>query len=447
MTLALLERLRRDHPEEWRPTLLVCPTSVLGNWEREAARFTPDLPVRRHHGANRMRTVDEFEESCPASALVITTYATARMDADLLAELEWGGVVIDEAQNIKNPSAAQTRALRRIKAPRRLALTGTPVENRLVDLWSILDWCNHGLLGPLAEFRRTVARPIERFRDPHVATRLRRLVEPFVLRRLKSDPDVAPDLPDKVEATVACSLSSAQIKLYRKAIKDTWKEIKGQTGIERAGKVLALLTALKQICNHPSHFLKKATVRAAQSGKLARLGEMLEEAVDEGDRALLFTQYVEMGKLLVKHLQSTFGFEVPFLHGGVPAKTRDAMVQRFQEDADAPPVFLLSLKAGGTGLNLTRASHVFHYDHWWNPAVESQATDRAHRIGQTRTVYVHRLVSLGTLEEKIAIMLEQKKGLANLAYGDGEAWLTELDDDQLHSLVELSDNAVEEEDA
>ncbi len=447
MTLALLERLRRDHPEEWRPTLLVCPTSVLGNWEREAAKFTPDLPVRRHHGANRMRTVDEFEESCPASALVITTYATARMDADLLAELEWGGVVIDEAQNIKNPSAAQTRALRRIKAPRRLALTGTPVENRLVDLWSILDWCNHGLLGPLAEFRRAVARPIERFRDPHVATRLRRLVEPFVLRRLKSDPDVAPDLPDKVEATVACSLSSAQIKLYRKAIKDTWKDIKGQTGIERAGKVLALLTALKQICNHPSHFLKKATVRAAQSGKLARLGEMLEEAVDQGDRVLLFTQYVEMGKLLVKHLQSTFGFEVPFLHGGVPAKTRDAMVQRFQEDADAPPVFLLSLKAGGTGLNLTRASHVFHYDHWWNPAVESQATDRAHRIGQTRTVYVHRLVSLGTLEEKIAVMLEQKKGLANLAYGDGEAWLTELDDDQLHSLVELSDNAVEEEDA
>ncbi len=447
MTLALLERLRRDHPEEWRPTLLVCPTSVLGNWEREAAKFTPDLPIHRHHGADRARSVEELEENCPASALIITTYATARLDADLLAELEWAGVVIDEAQNIKNPGAAQTRALRRIKAPRRLALTGTPVENRLADLWSILDWCNHGLLGPLAEFRRTVARPIERFRDPHVAARLRRLVEPFVLRRLKTDAEVAPDLPDKVEATVACSLSSTQIKLYRKAIKDTWKDICSQSGIERAGKVLALLTSLKQICNHPSHFQKKASANAAQSGKLARLGEMLEEVIEQGDRVLIFTQYVEMGKLLVKHLQSTFGFEVPFLHGGVPAKNRDAMVQRFQEDADAPPVFLLSLKAGGTGLTLTRASHVFHYDHWWNPAVESQATDRAHRIGQTRTVHVHRLVSLGTLEEKIALMLEQKKELANLAYGDGEAWLSELDDDELEKLISLSDNAVEEEEA
>ncbi len=447
MTLALLERLRLDHPEEWKPTLLVCPTSVLGNWQREAERFTPNLPVRRHHGPDRARTMDEFEENCPASALVMTTYATARLDAELLAEIEWGGIVIDEAQNIKNPSAAQTQALRRIKAPRRLALTGTPVENRLADLWSILDWCNRGLLGPLAEFRRTVARPIERFRDPHVASRLRRMVEPFVLRRLKTDPNVAPDLPDKVEATVACSLSRAQIKLYRKTIKDTWKDIKGKSGIQRRGRVLALLTALKQICNHPAHFQKKTTVTAAQSGKLARLGEMLEEIVDQGDRVLLFTQYVQMGKLLVKHLQSTFGFEVPFLHGGVPAKSRDAMVQRFQEDADAPPVFLLSLKAGGTGLNLTRATHVFHYDHWWNPAVESQATDRAHRIGQTRTVYVHRLVSLGTLEEKIADMLEQKKGLANLAYGDGEAWLTELGDDELRALVELSDDAVEGEEA
>lgn len=447
MTLALLESLRRDSPEERRPTLLVVPTSVLGNWEREATKFTPELPLRRHHGPDRARTLAEFEETCPAAALVMTTYTTARLDAELLAEIDWAGVVIDEAQNIKNPGTAQTQALRRIKAQRRLALTGTPVENRLSDLWSILDWCNRGLLGPLAEFRRTVARPIERYRDPHVAGRLRRMVEPFVLRRLKTDPDVAPDLPDKVEATVACSLSTAQIKLYRKTIKDTWNDIKSKSGIERAGKVLALLTALKQICNHPSHFQKKSTVRAAQSGKLARLGEMLEEVIGQGDRVLLFTQYVEMGKLLVKHLGSTLGIEVPFLHGGVPAATRDAMVQRFQEDVDAPPVFLLSLKAGGTGLNLTRATHVFHYDHWWNPAVESQATDRAHRIGQTRTVYVHRLVSLGTLEEKIAQMLEEKKGLANLAYGDGEKWLTELEDDELRKLVELSDDAVEGEEA
>ena len=446
MTLALLESLRRDNLDEWRPTLLVVPTSVLGNWEREAAKFVPELPLQRHHGPDRARTLDDFEEGCPGAALVMTTYATARLDAELLAEIDWAGVVIDEAQNIKNPGTAQTQALRRIKAQRRLALTGTPVENRLADLWSILDWCNKGLLGPLAEFRRTVARPIERFRDPHVAGRLRRMVEPFVLRRLKTDPDVAPDLPDKVEATVSCSLSKAQIKLYRKAIKDTWNDIKGKSGIERQGKVLALLTALKQICNHPAHFQKKSTVSAAQSGKLARLGEMLEEVIDQGDRVLLFTQYVEMGKLLVKHLESTLGIEVPFLHGGVPARTRDAMVQRFQEDVDAPPVFLLSLKAGGTGLNLTRATHVFHYDHWWNPAVESQATDRAHRIGQTRTVYVHRLVSLGTLEEKIAQMLEEKKGLANLAYGDGEKWLTELEDDELRRLVELSDDAIEGED-
>ncbi len=445
MTLALLQRLRETDPDEWRPTLLVCPTSVLGNWGREAEKFVPKLPVRRHHGPDRARSLDEFEENCPAGALVMTTYSTARLDAELLGEMEWAGIVIDEAQNIKNPSAAQTQALRGLHAKRKLALTGTPVENRLADLWSILDWGNRGLLGPLAEFRRVVARPIERYRDPRAAKRLRRLVEPFVLRRLKTDPNVAPDLPDKVEATVACSLSAQQVKLYRKTVADTWKDIQGKSGMQRRGKVLALLTALKQVCNHPAHYLKKGTVSAADSGKLARLTEMLEEAVGQGDRALVFTQYVEMGKLLVAHLESAFGWEVPFLHGGLNARARDDMVERFQEAADAPPVFILSLKAGGTGLNLTRATHVFHYDQWWNPAVEAQATDRAHRIGQTETVYVHKLVALGTLEEKIAHMLDEKRGLAEIAYGDGEQWLSELRDDELRALVELSSDAVEDD--
>ncbi|MHC5018946.1 MAG: DEAD/DEAH box helicase [Planctomycetota bacterium] len=439
--LALLQAVK-EASDPSKPSILICPTSVLGNWGREAERFVPDLPVVRHHGPERAKTVAEFHERVPAGALVLTTYAIARLDEGLLSRIDWACAVLDEAQNIKNPQAAQSMAVREFRAPRRFALTGTPVENRLADLWSILDWANPGLLGPLEQFRRVVARPIERYRDPRAAGRLRRLVSPFVLRRLKSDPEIAPDLPDKVDHTVACSLSKEQVRLYRKAVTDAWKDIQGKSGIKRRGKVLALLTALKQICNHPAHFLKKDKAPTAQSGKLQRLSQMIEEAMSAGDRALIFTQYVEMGHLLVQHLEKAFGWEVPFLHGGVPARKRDEQVARFQESPDAPPVFLLSLKAGGTGLNLTRANHVFHYDQWWNPAVEDQATDRAHRIGQTRTVYVHRLVSIGTLEEKIARMLDDKRGLAEIAIGQGEHWLTELGDEELRALVDLSADAV-----
>ncbi|MCI0341488.1 MAG: DEAD/DEAH box helicase [Planctomycetales bacterium] len=438
--LAFLLRQRSEKPDEKRGSLLVCPTSVLGNWQREAERFAPPLPVVRQHGPGRPKEPEALEKWVPPGGLVLTTYATARGDAELLCSYEWAHVILDEAQNVKNPATAQARAVRRFRAPSRIALTGTPVENRLQDLWMLLQFANPGFLGPLAEFRQAFAKPIERYRDPEAAARLRRLTGPFVLRRLKSE--VEADLPEKIEGTVACSLTREQATLYKQALERQWGGISGASGMERRGRVLALLTHLKQICNHPAHFMKEAGEIRGRSGKLQRLTEMLEEAISTGDRSLIFTQYVEMGDLLAPYLAETFKIEAPFLHGSLTGPARDALVKRFQEDPNGPPVLLVSLRAGGTGLNLTRATHVFHFDRWWNPAVEDQATDRTHRIGQTRAVHVHKLVTIGTLEEKISEMLEKKRGLADAVVGTGEGWLTELDDDQLRELVELSGDVV-----
>ncbi|WP_437553504.1 DEAD/DEAH box helicase [Sorangium sp. So ce367] len=457
--LAFLVGRRAAAPEDARPTLLVAPTSVVGNWEREAARFAPALPLVRHYGEGRARSAEEIASRASGASerpaeggdgvarragggLVLTTYGVLRRDAAALAGVDWAAVVLDEAQNIKNASSRTARAARALRAPHRVAMTGTPVENRLAELWSILEFANPGLLGPLEAFRRAYAVPIERYGDRKAAERLRRVAGPFLLRRIKNDPAVLQDLPPKDEARVFCTLTREQVTLYQAALDEAMRRIEEAEGIERRGLVLSLLTVLKQICNHPAQCLGEAGPLAGRSGKLARLTEMLEEALAVGDRALVFTQFREMGDRLVRHLAPSLDTEVLFLHGGTPRLARDAMVRRFQDDPRGPRVFVLSLKAGGAGLNLTAASHVFHFDRWWNPAVEDQATDRAHRIGQRRAVQVHKLVCAGTVEEKVDRMLEQKRDLAAQVVGQGEAWITELDDAALRELFALSRDAV-----
>ncbi len=443
--LAYLLWRRMAAADDGRPSLVVCPTSVVGNWEREIARFAPSLPVVRHYGAERARSADALR-SVPG-AVVITTYGLLRLDAAVLGDVDWGVAVLDEAQNIKNAASRTARAARTLRAAHRLALTGTPVENRLAELWSILEFADPGLLGPFESFRREFAVPIERYRDAQAAERLRRIVGPFVLRRLKSDPAVIRDLPTKQELKVVCSLTREQATLYQAAVDDALREIKETAGIQRRGRVLALITALKQICDHPAHYLGEPGPLEGRSGKLARLTEMLEEVLAAGEKALVFTQFREMGERLVAHLERALATEVVFLHGGVARTARDAMTRRFQEDERGPRVFVLSLRAGGTGLNLTAASHVFHFDRWWNPAVEDQATDRAYRIGQRRAVQVHALLTAGTVEEKVDRLLAQKRDLAARVVGAGERWITELDDASLRDLLALSADAVVTADA
>ncbi len=421
---------------EPRTTLVVAPTSVIGNWEREIHRFAPGIPVVRQHGATRARTIEDLRQRLEPNTIVLTSYGLLRRDRALLGGVEWGRVVLDEAQNIKNPSAQQTRAARALHTRSHLALTGTPVENRLTDLWSIMQFCNPGLLGPAEEFAERFAVPVERG-EPEATGSLRRIVRPFVLRRVKSDPDVAPDLPEKFISSVLCPLTPEQATLYRATVDEVLEQIASAQGMARRGRILALITGLKQICDHPALYLKQSGPLAGRSGKLARLTEMLEEVVAEGEAALVFTQYASMGRLLKAHLSEALGLDPLFLHGGTARASRDRMVERFQQ-SDGPQIFLLSLKAGGTGLNLTRATHVFHFDRWWNPAVEDQATDRTHRIGQTKRVMVHALTVSGTLEERINDLLERKRGLAERIVGAGEGWLTELSDTELNDLVALS---------
>jgi non-specific serine/threonine protein kinase len=423
------------------PTLLVCPMSLVGNWQREAARFTPRLRVHVHHGSDRARG-EEFDQAVADADLVVTTYAIAARDVEALREVPWRRVVLDEAQAIKNAATRQAQAVRSLAARQRIAVTGTPVENRLADLWSILDATNPGILGSAAAFTRRFAVPIERHGDEDAADRLRTLTRPFVLRRVKTDRSIIADLPDKLEMEVVCSLTREQATLYQAVVDDMMKKVEESEGIERRGLVLATMTKLKQVCNHPAQLLRDNTPLAGRSGKLERVEGVLEEVLAAGERALIFTQFAEFGAMLRAHLSARFGREVLFLHGGVPKKERDAMVTRFQagldrRDAAAPPLFVLSLKAGGTGLTLTAANHVLHVDRWWNPAVEDQATDRAFRIGQTRSVQVRKLVCAGTLEERIAAMITEKRGLAARIVGTGEGWLTELSTEQLRELVEL----------
>ena len=437
-TISLLIHEKETAGKLSAPALLIAPTSVVTNWDREMSRFAPGLQTYIHRGANRLRGA-AFSEAIREQDVVLTSYPVARLDAEFIQSTHWLAVILDEAQNIKNPDTKQTQAIRKINADFRIALTGTPVENRLSELWSIMHFLNPGYLGSRKSFRESFALPIERYHDETALAMLKQLTMPFILRRVKTDPRVITDLPEKVETKVYCTLTEEQATLYEAVVQDVMKRIEEEEGLQRRGLVLSMLMQLKQICNHPVQYLHQVGDLALEgrSGKLERLGELLEEILADGDRALIFTQFAEMGAMLADYLPRVFGAATQFLHGGTSAKARDQMVQRFQEDEQAPPLFILSLKAGGTGLNLTRANHVFHFDRWWNPAVEDQATDRAFRIGQKRNVQVHKFVTTGTLEEMIDDMIESKKGLAQAVVGSGETWLTEMSTDELRKAVSL----------
>ncbi len=444
ITLLLHERDQQNTPTaSLRPTLLICPMSIVGNWQKELQRFGPSLSVMIHYGPERLSD-EAFAQEAKKHDIVITTYALALRDKEHLLAVEWENIVVDEAQNIKNETAKQTQAIKQFVARQKIALTGTPVENRLSELWSIMEFLNPGYLGSGKDFRNTFAIPIERYHNAEKSGTLKRLIQPFVLRRLKTDKTIIQDLPDKMEMNVFCNLTQEQASLYEAVVKEMMEKIEQADGMERRGLILATLTKLKQVCNHPAHFLSDKSSLPRRSGKLARLEEMVEEVLEGNEKALIFTQYAEMGAMLQQYLQERFGCEILFLHGGTSKKQRDLMVQRFQEERHGAPLFILSLKAGGVGLNLTAANHVFHFDRWWNPAVENQATDRAFRIGQTKNVQVHKYVCIGTLEERIDQMIEQKKVLAESIVGSGENWLTEMSTDQLKSLFQLSREAVGE---
>lgn len=429
----------RRHRPGGHPILIVCPVSVLGNWRRELNRFAPTLRVTLHHGKGRAETPEDFRTMLAGSDIVLTSYNLLQRDEEIMAGVTFDGVVLDEAQNIKNPTTRQSKVARELRGHFRLALTGTPLENRPLDLWSIMDFLNEGLLGSRTHFMQTLEHPIVKQRRQGSMSALARLVRPFVLRRLKTDPEIVADLPEKSEQIVTATLSREQAILYESVVRKGLQEVeKAAEGIQRRGAILTTLLRLKQVCNHPAHYLMDGSVLPSRSGKLDLLSEMIEEALDEGDRCLIFTQFKEMGSLLKSHLETSFGGQVLFLHGGVPQKERDQMVTDFQASRpDGPKLFVLSLKAGGTGLNLTAANRVFHYDRWWNPAVEDQATDRAFRIGQLRNVFVHKFVCSGTLEERIQQMLDRKREVADSLLAAGENWLTELSNDDLKRLLTL----------
>ncbi len=498
--LALIQRHARQSAGSRKPFLLVCPTSVIGNWKREAGRFTPGLDVAVHHGADRARGAAAFRRMAGGHDVVVSSYGLLHRDLKAFRDAGWGGIVLDEAQNIKNPNTKQAQAARAVGADCRFALTGTPVENNVGDLWSIMEFLNPGLLGGQSSFKRDFFVPIQMLQDAGAAERLKTATGPFVLRRLKTDRSIISDLPEKVETKTYCQLTREQATLYEAVIEDVGGVLgmdggggggrpgaagrgprRGESDVSafrRKGLILAALTKLKQACDHPAVLLKDNSQSSggggggARSGKLMRLTEMLSEVTEAGDSALVFTQFVEMGRIIRDHLQGALGRETLFLHGGTPRSQRDAMIERFQEGHDdgaggggggkgpkngknpesgggggkggravEPKIFVISLRAGGTGLNLTAASHVFHFDRGWNPAVEDQATDRAFRIGQRRNVQVHKMICSGTLEERIDDTIEMKKGVSEMVVGAGENWLTEMSNEDLRSILALSADA------
>lgn len=412
-----------------KPILVICPTTLMGNWMKELQMFAPSLDAVIYHGAERKLEVNHD--------VILTTYAIMRIDVEELKKHTWGMVIVDEAQNIKNPDTAQTLAIKTLKADVKVAMTGTPVENRLTELWSIFDFINQGYLGSLREFQKSYAIPIERFKENSRAAKLKMSVSPFVLRRLKTDKHVISDLPEKMVLNEYCYLSKPQAVLYEKTLNEMMSKISEFSGINRRGNIFKLITALKQICNHPYQFLKSGEMSRELSGKMDKCISTVQSIIDNGEKTLIFTQYKEMGDILTKVITEECGTEPLFFHGSLTVPQREELINRFQNEADCK-VMILSLKAGGTGLNLTSATNVIHYDLWWNPAVEDQATDRTYRIGQDKNVMVHRMITLGTFEEKIDEMLKAKKELADLAVYEGEKIITELSDEEIYEIFTLS---------
>ncbi len=424
-----------------KPTLIICPTSVVGNWQKEIEKFAPGLKTAIHHGNSRW-TYETFSQEIHKNEVVITTYALIVRDKNLFQKEQWAGIILDEAQNIKNSASKQTQHIKTLKAEYKVALTGTPVENRLSDLWSIMDFLNSGYLYNWSTFRREFAVPIEREGDPKKSTKLRKIISPFVLRRLKTDANIIKDLPEKIETKEYAPLTKEQATLYQAVVNDCLNKIDSSEGIQRRGLIIASLTKFKQICNHPVQFLKDNGEIEGRSGKLERLLEMLEVVIEEGDRSLVFTQFSEMGHILQSEIEKKLGVKTLFLHGGTSRNKREELINIFQNETLEPMVFVLSLKAGGLGLNLTKANHVFHFDRWWNPAVENQATDRAFRIGQIKNVHVHKFICMGTLEEKIDEMLERKQALAESIVSTNENWISEMSNEELKELFILEHDSI-----
>jgi uncharacterized Zn finger protein/superfamily II DNA or RNA helicase len=429
--LALILKLKEEHRLE-SPALVICPTTLVGNWMKECVRFAPSLSVAVYHGAERRLYTSGTD-------IVITTYGVLRRDLGKFKSKEWSLAVIDEAQNIKNPNSEQTKAVKSLPAKVRLALSGTPVENRLTELWSIFDFINQGYFGSLAEFTRRFAVPIEKYRDQDRINRLKKAAAPFILRRLKTDRSIIKDLPDKLITNEYCRLTKEQAAIYQQVVDTAMREIQESEGIKRKGLIFKLITSLKQICNHPAHYTKKGSAAKELSGKAEKTVELIEKIILAKEKVLVFTQYREMGELLTEMISRELKEDVLFFHGGLPRTKRDKLVEDFQTGG-RHPVLIVSLKAGGTGLNLTAATNVIHYDLWWNPAVEAQATDRTYRIGQSRKVIVYRLITLGTFEEKIDEMLKLKKELAEMTVSAGEQWLTELSDRELLEIFRMAGN-------
>jgi SNF2 family DNA or RNA helicase len=445
-TVQVIARLVQEQEQSkapLQPTLLIAPTSVVGNWRKEIEKFAPHLRSIVHHGTERAKTVAEFQAIASENNIILTSFTLIRKDLKLMESVDWHRLILDEAQNIKNPKAEQTKAILKLSAPHRLALTGTPVENRMLDLWSIFNFLNPGYLGKEAQFRKTFEIPIQKNNDITSSTTLKKLVEPFILRRVKTDQTIIKDLPDKVEQKLYCNLTKEQASLYEAVVKTITEELDTTEGIQRKGLILATLLKLKQICNHPRQFLQdESDFTLERSHKLSRLSEMVSEAIAEGESLLIFTQFTELGEALEKYLRHTCRYNTYYLHGGTSRVKRESMVAEFQDPETEPSVFILSLKAGGVGITLTKANHVFHFDRWWNPAVENQATDRAFRIGQKKNVFVHKFVAIGTLEERIDEMIEDKKKLAGAIVGADESWLTKLDNEAFKQLISLNKSAI-----
>lgn len=431
----------KEKGEQGGTFLLVCPTSVIGNWQKELENFAPSLTVGLHYGANRKKG-EEFQEWYKKYDIVITSYTTCQLDFSEMSGTFWEAIVLDEAQNIKNSYTKQSRSIRKLNGRHKIALTGTPVENRLLELWAIFDFLNPGYLGSEPSFQKKFVAPVEKENDSLRLQQLKQLVQPFLLRRTKMDPSVQLNLPEKQEIKEYCPLSKEQASLYERLVQDTFEQLEKVTGMQRRGLLLAMLGKLKQICDHPALYTKndKMGKLEDQSTKFAKTIELIDAILEKNEKCLIFTQFIFMGELIKKYVEKKFGKPVLFLHGSLSKQKRDEMIESFQNGEHA--IFILSLKAGGTGLNLTEANHVIHYDRWWNPAVENQATDRAHRIGQKKFVTVHKMITLGTLEEKIDMMLESKKELSEKVI-QSENWITELSTDELKDLFTLRKEWVE----